>query len=403
MKSLLLKIFRALGRPLTLSQVLSSAAGAGVMLIAASSMEEAGFTLFSLLMLVSNTLVGLFRAAIFQPALITQRTTPGALVPLRYASLAWILGGAIMVGTAIAFDVRSPIALTLLGVTSGIPLLFDWLRFRAMAHDRRWVAAQGDLIRVVLIVVTLAVPMVRTDAITLQVYASASTLLPLIFMAIRLPRLRTWEPYRTYRRAGGWQTLDYAFGATLVALPLLILGGLGPSSTIPGVRLAQSLLGPLNLAFAASVSNMVADGATRPELAADSAVIGRGIKLGRLMAGLAIALVSTVILVVALTGFSFKGVTNSSLMLGLALIGASAITTGWSSTHAVVLRMLNMQGRVTIGRAIISVVTVAGFVIGYFVDGITMSLIIGFATLTLANPVVFISISARHYRSVTAT
>src|SRR6185436_5077186 len=111
-----------------------------------------------------------------------------------------------------------------------------------------WTATQGDLIRLLLIVVPLLSVTLRTDAITLQVYASASTAIPFIFMVARLPRLRRWEPYQSYRRAGGWQALDFAFGATLVAVPLLVLGAIGTSASIAGVRLAQSLLGPLNLA-----------------------------------------------------------------------------------------------------------------------------------------------------------
>ena len=59
--------------PLTVAQILSSAAGAIPMLVAAVRMDPAAFTSFSIITLASALAVGGSRAALFQPALIFQR------------------------------------------------------------------------------------------------------------------------------------------------------------------------------------------------------------------------------------------------------------------------------------------------------------------------------------------
>jgi len=368
------------------------------MLIAAWGMVPGQFTLFALFTLAANTLVGLFRAALFAPALIAQRHHPGAFVPFRYTTVAAAVGAVVMVAVGLVFGVRDPGALGLLGVSSAVPVVYDWLRFRGIGLDRRWTLAGGDLIRAVLTAGSLLFPGLYTDAIALQVYGALLTAVPALFMVVRLPRIPGWLPFRTYRHAAGWQLVDYAFGATLVALPLLVLGTGSQSGPIAGVRLAQSLLGPLNLAFAAAASNLVADGVTRSEFASTRAIIARGTRQGRAIAVLAITLVGALIAAAAISGYAFRGVDNESLVLGLTLIGMSAITTGWSSTHAVVLRLLNRQRRVTLGRAVIAALTVLGFFIGYALMGTTGSLAVGFGTLAVAAPCVLIPMSRYSYR-----
>jgi len=388
---------RVVSQPLTLSQMLSSASGAGLMLIGASAMEPSEFALFALFTLTSLMLVNLFREALFQPALIARRLHENAYVPLRYALIAALFSVVAMLGTTWAFGVRDPASLAGLAVSAAFPVFFDWQRYRAIGQDRRWAVAHADLIRFVLTIAALASAALCSNAVALQIYGSALTVVPMVFLLLRLPRIARWEPYRTYRRAAGWQLVDFAFGSTLIAVPLLFLGGAGEPESVSGVRLAQSLLGPLNLALAAAASNLVADGVTRAEFASPRAIISRGIALGRLLAGLAILLVASLILVVAATGFAFRGVSNSALLLGLSLVGAALITNGWSSINAIVLRILDRQGRVTLGRAIIAVLTVTSFVVGYALSGTTASLVAGFLTLAVASPLVFITMSARSY------
>lgn len=388
------------GKPLTIAQILSSAAGAGAMLIAAGFMQPSEFGRFALFTLTANLLTGLFRAALFQPALINQRKYRHAHVPGRYALIAALVSGVGMLATVYALGVRGAAPLIWLTTSAAVPTLYDWLRFRAMGMDRRWELAQADLMRVVLTVAALLSPTLRENSVGLQTYLSLSVLLPMLFLVWRLPSIPTWVPFRRYRRAAGWQLLDYLLGQSLNSLPLLVLGGATDVGPVAGVRFAQSLLGPLNLAYAAATSNLVVDGATRVEFAAEATVVARGTQIGRTIGLLAIAVVGGFGVFVWLSGFALKGVDNASILLGLILVGTSLITTGWANVHAVVLRVLDRQARVTIARGVIAVLTVGGFVVGYLVGGTTGSMVAGFLTLAVTAPLILLTMAARTYRTI---
>lgn len=392
------KLLRAVTQPLTLAQALSSASGAGAMVLAAATMAPAEFTRFSLFTLVASLALGLVGSGLLQPALIHQRTAASSLVPLRYVGLASLVVAVVFLATCLLLDVAGALSIIAICVSSAFPILYEWRRYRAIGLDQRWVVAQCDVIRFVLTFAILLVPSVTSSSVALQVYLSTATLIPILWASTRLPRLTRWESYRSYSHSAGWQLLDFLLGQSLIALPLLFLGGVAKSSSIGGVRLAQSILGPLNLVFSAASTNLVADGATRPELSSSRSLISRGTALGRMLGLLSVAVVLSILAAAYLLDLSLNGVTQSSLLLGLVLIGGSLITTGWAGVHAIVLRLLNQQATVTLGRALITVLTVSGFVIGYLVLGVDGSLICGFSTLTIASPVFFLLLAHRSYR-----
>ena len=395
---------RALGllgwlrKPLTVAQALSSLAGAGAMILAAAAMEPAEFTQFALFTLATGLLTGLCRAAIYQPALIAQRRLPNSHVPWHYAAMCSMGLGLAMLAVSWGLGVRDAIDLAWLAGSALVPAWFEWLNSRGIALDRRWDVAGANLLRVLLTATAAASPQLRSDSVALQSYLSLSLVVPTLYLLSRLPRIPFWEPYRKYARAGGWQLVDFLLGQSLQVVPLLVLGGAADSGPVAGVRLAQSLLGPFNLVAAAAAANLLADGATRAEFAAARSVIVRGMRIGRTLAMLALGLVGTLVTVAWLTGFELRGVDNASLLLGLTLVGASLITSGWSNVHALVLRILDYQAMVTIGRGLLALLTVTGFLTGYLAGGTTSSLIVGFLTLTLTTPIVLLTMSARVYR-----
>ena len=67
-------------RPLTLSQVFSSGSSAIALIVAASLLAPRQFATFTLLSLVSNTLIGFGRAGVFSPAMIRQRQFANSFV-----------------------------------------------------------------------------------------------------------------------------------------------------------------------------------------------------------------------------------------------------------------------------------------------------------------------------------
>lgn len=387
-------------RPLTVSQALASIAGVGALVLAASAMEPREFAQFALFNLAYNLLTGLVRAGLYTPSLIARRKMPTANVPARYVVLAGLGTSAAMLGTIWALGVRDPADLALVAGSAAVPAWFDWLSNRAVSLDRRWDAASANLLRVLTVAAAAFSPELRSDSVSLQAYLALSLLVPIAFLLWRLPRVRAWVPYRAYARPAAWQLLDFVLGQSLNTVPLLVLGGAAAPGPVAGVRFAQSLLGPLNLTFAAASANLVADGATRAEYAAARSVIARGTRIGRILNVLSLGLVGLLTTTVWLTGFGLKGVDNASLLLGLVLVGISLTTTGWANVHAVVLRILDQQARVTFGRGLIFVLTTAGFGVGFLAAGTTGSLVGGFCTLTVASPLVFLPMASRAYHKL---
>jgi hypothetical protein len=208
------------------------------------------------------------------------------------------------------------------------------------------------------------------------------------------------EPYRyrNYRSSAAWQTLDYVVGQFVVSVPLLVLSGSGADDLIGGVRLAQTLLGPLNLAFAATSTNIVADGATHVDYRRASAIIARGWRASARLAILATGGVALLVGVIWLSGWSPRGVGREDLLLGVVLVGISTILTGWAGIHGIVLRVLGHQTAVTAVRVGIAVTTVLGFLIGYALGGADQSLILGFLANAIAAPLLFVPVALFHYR-----
>lgn len=387
-----------LRKPLTVSQALSSLAGAGALLLAAAAMEPAEFTLFALLTLATFLLTGLCRATLHHPALIAQRRLPNSHVPWHYAAVSSVGLGLAMLAVSWGLGVRSALDLAWLGGSALVPAWFEWLSSRALALDRRWDLAGANLLRVLLTAVAAAIPQLRSDSVALQSYLAFSLAVPTLYLLWRLPRISSWEPYRTYARTGAWQLVDFLLAQSLQSVPLLVLGGAADSGPVAGVRLAQALLGPFNLVAAAAATNLLADGVTRAEFAAARPVIVRGTKIGRTLAMLAFGLVGTLATLAWLTGFELRGVDNASLLLGLILVGASLIASGWSNVHLLVLRLLDHHVMATTGRGLLALLTATGFLTGYLAGGTTMSLTVGFLTLTLATPLILRTMASSVYR-----
>ena len=142
----------------------------------------------------------------------------------------------------------------------------DWLRYRAMALDRRWDVAISDGTRFLLVFVSPAVLLLDADPVLYQAYLGISIGHPALYLRLRLPRLKTFTSMNTYLRSASLQLADFVIGQFNSTVPLMVLGGLGASTLIGGVRFAQTLLGPLNLVFGASTVNLIADGASRERM-----------------------------------------------------------------------------------------------------------------------------------------
>lgn len=385
-------------RPLTLAHAFSSASGAGAMVIAAWAMHPTEFSKFALFTLIGSLVLGASSAGLVRPALINQRIEHNSFVPLRYVAIPAVGASVLFLLFASSLGVRSPSDLLLLSVSAAFPVFYYWLRYRAIGCNKRWIVAQADFLRLGLTAAALAFPRLTGDSVALQTYFAAGTSVPMLLVAAKLSRVREWVPYHHYRQAASWQLVDWILGSTLISLPLLLLGALG-SPLIGAVRLAQTLLGPLNLAFAAAMTNLIADGATRQDLSDPDSLVSRGASLGRLLTGLSLVVVISMISFFYFTKISFRGVTTPNLILGLTLVGVSSITSAWSGVHAVVLRLLGQQAMATLGRGLTAIFTLGAFAVAYYWYGVDASLISGFITLAFTFPLALCCLARKVYRS----
>ena len=125
--------------------------------MAASRMSPAEFTRFSLLALTGSILLGLNVAGLLQPALINQRQMSNSYVPFRYVLLTLLPAGTLFFACSWFLGVQNFAQLTVLCGSSCFPLVYDWLRYRAIGADKRWAVAQSDCIRLILTATALGV------------------------------------------------------------------------------------------------------------------------------------------------------------------------------------------------------------------------------------------------------
>lgn len=368
------------------------------MVMAAAAMTPHDFTVFSLLILVTFTSMGAVRAALFQPALIETRGNKDAHVSAMSATVGAASAGLFPVITAVVLETREPLWLLSIGITSMLPVYVEWLRMRAMALDRRWDVAGGDVARLAATVVCGAVLWVSTDVVLFFVVVNISYLTTFVYLRHRLPAVSAHVSPRRLIGPASSQLADFLFGQAVSTVPLLVLGSMGPSSYIGGVRLAQTLLGPLNLVFAASAYNLLSDSATRQSHAGDADLIAKGRRLALALSALSLILVPTLLCLLYLTGFGLRGVDNRSLVVGVALVGVLAITSGWAGIDTFVMRLLGHHAAPTVGRAVLVVASFGGYAAGYVLGGVDGSLVAGFIVAAVANPLVFVLPAVSIYR-----
>lgn len=400
-RGMLTRLARLTAQPLLLAQVAASLSGAVAMILAAAFMAPNEFVVFSLINLISVTSVGAVRAGLLQPALIQQRADSTARTSLLQAACAALVAsGAATAATAVIHPL-TPGETALLLVSGLFPILHDWVRFRAMSLDRRWYVLAADGVR--LLLVAAASPLVlgwTTDPVTFQALQGIALALPAVVVALRLPRVREIAKLSSYRRAAVLQLTDFAVGQFNTTIPLIVLGGLATSDTIAGVRFAQTLLGPLNLLFSANTANLLTDAATDGDLAHDRELVRRGSTLAARLGLLSVGVVAALWIASWTTGFELRGVRADAILVGLALVGAATASSGWAGIHAILLRLLGRQGTATAGRTGLVLASTAGYLVGYLVGGVDLSVTIGFLTAAVASPFAFVLPARRAYRTI---
>ncbi|GAB24098.1 hypothetical protein GOPIP_063_00120 [Gordonia polyisoprenivorans NBRC 16320 = JCM 10675] len=395
-------VSRIAAQPLLITQMLYSAAGALPVLFAAAAMTPAHFTRFSFLILLVQVVSGAVVTCIFRAAMLHYRTNRTAHIRLRITVSVTVICCAVFAGGAFAFDVHDWRPLLVVSLASGIPIFTEWLRHRAMTLDHRWEVVRADGLR---LVVTMLISLSLFISDNPEVYYTLYCLAwfpSIVLLAVRVARPEVFCPMSRYRHLVAHLLVDFVVGQFMVILPLMVLGGLGNSTYLGGIRLAQTLLGPLNTVFAALTTNLFVDGVTSKSAMANDQVIRSGRRLATQLAVISAVFVPAVLVVIWVTGLSLRGVGNTELLVGIALVGILAILYNTSAVDAVVLRIVGHNRVATVGRTVLAISSVAGFTIGYLVAGVDGSLVIGFLASAIANPLCFVVPATFVYRSIRA-
>ena len=283
-----------------------------------------------------------------------------------------------------------------------ITTVYDWMRYRSIGLSQRWVVACTDFLKLLLVTLAWVIPGVATSAGMLQAYVVGSTFLPLLVLLVVVHRPAGFAKYRDYASIAGWQLGDYVVGQFVLTVPLLVVGVHAVDDTVSGIRLAQGLLGPLNLLFSAGVSNLVADAVTQDSLRPPKALIAAGQRLAYALVAVAVLVVGGSIPAVLIIDPDLRGVTSGALVFGLVLVGGYALFSGWAGVQAMLMRLLGHQAYATIGRIIVAGVTTVSFALGYLVDGARGSMVLGFGLAAITFPIVFGIFARRAFREVNA-
>jgi hypothetical protein len=332
--------------------------------------------------------LGVVRSGLFQPVLILYRTIPGATIPLRYTLIAWLI--VLVPAIALfAFVGHFDLLTSLFGAVMLIaPIVQDWLKHKRLAEGGARDAAVSEAIRVSAIGLAFLPILASVEGLYIVVTMGyALSILPLLGARVAD---RVFLPYSSYARQAIAQASDYSVAQLTTSLPLVLLGGISPGNAIiGGVRFAQTLLGPLNVVFSAVTNHLIVGGARDERLANNSEFIAHAHRLSRLVLAIAGSVSLLLLAVFSLSGWSPPGVDQPALIIGLVLVGATSITSGWAGVRVLTLRFFGHNNAILVRRICIVAIAGAAYLIGWIVGGPDVSIAAGFVSLSIAFPVAF--------------
>jgi hypothetical protein len=362
------------------------------------------FTRFSLILLIQQFLLQGFRSAIGDASLVNVRFAGTGPVGARHAVIWWLALSPVTLGLFTAFGVSFGDALVLLGL-GFLANLHDCLRYRGIHVGRVWVVLWSDVARALTVVGIVIACFVSRKVHTgeeLAAYLWLAAIVGVLVMLAGLWRHPDAAPVRLrdLRAIGAWQLAEFLIAQAQTSLPLVILGAISGAPAIGAFRLAQTFMGPVNLVSAALATNLLAQVTTLNRVE-DGRVVAMADQLGRRI--VAIGAASTVGgLVIVLVPGAFPAISTQDLVLAVTVVGVTACSAGFASPHLVALRVLMRQRFLTVCAALIVVTTWAGFLVGYAVDGVELSLVMGFIGGAIAFPVLLLLPARRVYRQAEA-
>lgn len=343
---------RLAGQKIALSQAFYSAGSAVAVLGAAHQLSSSSFTRYSVLILSQTTLVGAARAGIYYPSLVERRYREADRLPVIP-----ILAG-LTIGTGLQFA----FALAYLGSIAGpslvaggtfLVLAYDALRHVQITADRDTSLLSADVARMAVLLLSFGPMLANKGGTVAFALVSAVSVIPGVLLVTgRRQSGARIVVNRSWLRQSATQLAEFGVGQTLVVFPILVIATVAPSPGVGAFRLAQSLIGPMNLLFTAINLRQLTERATWSS--SDPREVLRSLRRAQFysvrLTALAVALTVILLLAVPIVQGLAQAVDPSDLFRAFVANGLLAIGGAMAGPFIVALRALRRSGVVLVSR-----------------------------------------------------
>jgi len=242
--------------PVTLDQLVSSGSNALAVLVGGFLLDAGQLATFALVMLGATSAVALQRSAILEPAMTLGSPTQWSDLHRRW--LAVLSGGGLSIGLVVSLTGLGPTALFCAGCIL-VPLAQDVLRYRAIGDRRPIRALEADLLWLAGFgaVIAFRPP---TTAVSLLIAWSLSALVGIPFLLRR--RGTATLALRRVFELGRYQLADQVVATVGALVPFLAVEVFVTSTSTGAFRLAQTMMGPLNILAVSTTLTMLVGGGT---------------------------------------------------------------------------------------------------------------------------------------------
>lgn len=388
----------------TISQILFSITSAAQTIVGATILPAGPFATFSILLLLQFTTVGFVRAVVLFPTLVESRYSENRGLPGLALSLAFAASFAFQFSFSVLLLSNTRDALAISVSTIGL-LAYDAIRHVAIIRRNLLILVVSDTLR--LPAALLALVAIDAEhpvaAVTQTMMFSLLPGLALLWSCWDLTRLTTLP--KQWRAQSISQGGEFVIAQALMVIPLLIVALATQDLRIGSFRLAQSLIGPINLLFSAitvkqltTTAQGVSDSAAETTRAFAQARY-YSIRLSLITAGLTVAVaLSSPVLSLTNEAIDTVAVQQSVISCGIYSLGGAI-----AGPYIGALRALRRGNLVLLGRTLMVIVTAAAYLVSTITYGPYVGLLMGAAVAGLMYPVSFNLIGFVYFRSRSRT
>ncbi|KQW48544.1 hypothetical protein ASC77_07280 [Nocardioides sp. Root1257] len=232
-------------------------------------------------------------------------------------------------------------------------LAYDALRHVQITADRDTSLLSADVARMAVLLLSFGPMLANKGGTVAFALVSAVSVIPGVLLVTgRRQSGARIVVNRSWLRQSATQLAEFGVGQTLVVFPILVIATVAPSPGVGAFRLAQSLIGPMNLLFTAINLRQLTERATWSS--SDPREVLRSLRRAQFysvrLTALAVALTVILLLAVPIVQGLAQAVDPSDLFRAFVANGLLAIGGAMAGPFIVALRALRRSGVVLVSR-----------------------------------------------------